>query len=927
VDALERLVVEGPDPDGARPRLERYRELGGELPDDDDGGALLAAVLASGSFLTDLLLADVRGFTALRRDRWLRASKPRALFVAEVNEAARGATDLRDLQRRLRVYRRREMLRLGARELGWGTTLEVARELSGLADASLEAAVAFCDTELRARHGAPTSPQGPPSFVVMGMGKLGGDELNFCSDIDLIYVYSTDEGEAGSLTLHEYYARLAQGVTRALGDITDEGLVFRVDLRLRPEGRGGAICNSLAAAESYYESFGRTWERQALLRARPSAGDHALGARYLRTLEPFIHPRSVGPGTIDEVRALRRLYRPPADEGGFNVKLGAGAIRDIELVVQLLQLLYGGKRRELRERGTLPGLHKLALAGLLTDQEVRSLGAAYRFFRRVEHRLQVEHGAQTHQLPADPAGRETLARRLGLPDAAALDGLIAEQRSAVEAVSETLGEAEAGPSALVVRLLDPVSSREQVERDLGEAGFHDPAASADALELAAGRMPPQWLEEAIASPDPDRALAQFRDLALRGSVGLFALLKEEPHLLRMLAALFGTSERLSRHLVSHPALWIPLFDALGAPTPDLETWRAALPARLTGLSYEETLRELRRFHAEEILRIGLHDVAGNIGPDQVTAQLVALAEMCLGATIELVAAPLAERAGRPETGLTVLALGSFGAREMRYGSDLDLVFLYGRPGTTARGMDHQEWFARLAQRLIGALEALLEEGRLYEVDTRLRPSGAKGMLVTSYTGFDEYHQDEAAPWERVALLRARPVYGWPSGPGDPVADFAPLLESIAYRPLDGSALHRDLLHMRARIEAERAGESGGAVHLRFSAGGLTDLEFLAAWRQLREGGSDPGLRTTSPYEALAHLAGRGELPPGLLDDYRFLQRASLRLRLLRDRPDDRLLPPDRPALARSLELGEDELARELDLRRARVRAAFLAGLG
>jgi glutamate-ammonia-ligase adenylyltransferase len=283
-----------------------------------------------------------------------------------------------------------------------GTSLAVARELSALADGCLEAAVTFCDAELQKAHGPPTSPEGKPSFVVMAMGKLGGEELNFSSDIDLIYVYSTDEGSAGALSLHEYYARLAQGVTRALADITDDGLIFRVDLRLRPEGRSGAICNSLAAAESYYESFGRTWERQALLRARPAAGDRALGARYLATLEPFIHPRTVGPGTIDEVRALRRLFEAEAEGATFNVKLGKGGIRDIELVAQLLQLLYAGKRRELRERTTLPALHKLALAGLLSDQEARVLGSAYRWWRQVEHRLQLEHGSQTHQLPARP---------------------------------------------------------------------------------------------------------------------------------------------------------------------------------------------------------------------------------------------------------------------------------------------------------------------------------------------------------------------------------------------------------------------------------------------------------------------------------------------------------------------------------------------
>jgi glutamate-ammonia-ligase adenylyltransferase len=932
--ALDRLVASGPDRDGARPRLERYRELGGALPDDPDGQALLAAILASGSFLPDILLSDVRRFEGLRADPWLGRAKPREVAVTEMTAAAQGAVSFADLQRRLRLYRRREMLRLGARELMdlWrppavarpgGTSIAVAHELSALADGCLEAAVAFCDAELRATHGAPASPEGKPSFVVMAMGKLGGEELNFSSDIDLIYVYSTDEGAAGNLSLHEYYARVAQGVTRALSDITEDGLIFRVDLRLRPEGRSGAICNSLAAAESYYESFGRTWERQALLRARPAAGDHALGERYLRTLEPFVHPRTVGAQTIDEVRALRRLFAAEAEGPTFNVKLGKGGIRDIELVAQLLQLLHGGKRRELRERTTLAALHKLALAGLVSDQEARVLSSNYRFWRQVEHRLQLEHGSQTHTLPSSPEGRQVLARRLGFPDDATLAREIETRRAAVRAIADTLGEPDAGPPALVLRLLDPVSPRARIEADLTEAGFQDPPAAADAIELAGGRMPAEWLVETIESPDPDRALTHFRDLALRGSLGLFALLKQEPQLLRMLAGLFGTSERLSRHLVSHPALWVPLFEGLGAPAPERGPWQASLSARLGGLEYEEALRELRRFQAEEILRIGLHDVAGNLAPDAVSAQLATLAELCLGEALRLVAEPLSARFGRPDTGLTVLALGSFGAGEIRYGSDLDLVFLYARPGATAQGMDHQEWFARLAQRLIGALSARMEEGQLYEVDTRLRPSGAQGMLVTSYASFDQYHHEEAAPWERVALLRARPVAEWPAGSEDPLPRFAPLLEEITYqRPIDQAALRKELVRMRERIEGERAGDGRGVIHLRFSAGGLTDLEFLAAWEQLRRGGADPALRAASPRAALSELAARGELDASVLDDYRFLQRLSLRLRLLRDRPDDRLMPEDRPALARSLGLSAAELEAELEARRGQVRGVF-----
>ena len=271
--------------------------------------------------------------------------------------ATAGAAGLAELQRGLRRVRRYEMLRLGVREIGWGTTDEVARELAAFADACLDAAVTVCDAELRGEIGAPLGDDGAPvRFVVIAMGKLGGDEVNFSSDVDVCYFYSTDAGAAGERSLHEYYSDLSRRVSAALEQATADGMVFRVDLRLRPEGRNGPVCNSLAAAEEYYETFGRTWERQAWLRARPVAGDRALGDELLAMLEPFIHPRSIDPRMLDDVRALRAMFRDPADaagdfgETGFDVKLGAGGIRDVEMVVQALQLLHAGKRPDLRDR-------------------------------------------------------------------------------------------------------------------------------------------------------------------------------------------------------------------------------------------------------------------------------------------------------------------------------------------------------------------------------------------------------------------------------------------------------------------------------------------------------------------------------------------------------------------------------------------------
>jgi glutamate-ammonia-ligase adenylyltransferase len=918
-------------------RLERLCEASIEIPQDGAQVALLAALLSSGTYLPDLLLADPERLPVLLAAPWLHREKPRELFAHEVDAACAGVRSFAELQSALRRYARGEMLRLGARELGagigthaltlpeYGLTLEVARELSGLADACLEAAVHFCAAELRAGFGEPMCNDSRPGFSVIAMGKLGGEELNFSSDIDLIYVYASDDGQAGSLSLHEYYARLAKAVTRAISESTGDGFIFRVDLRLRPEGQSGAICNSLAAAESYYESFGRTWERQALLRARHAAGEAWLGEAFVKTVEPFVFPRAGGAKTLEEVRSLRRMFVASASETTWDVKLGTGGIRDVELVAQVLQLLYGGKRRDLRERTTLPALNKLGLAGLLSDQENRTLTSAYRLLRRIEHRLQLEHGQQTHRMPADEAGLACLARRLGYSGADEFTAVVEENRAAVCAIADTLGEPTSGPPAAVLRMLAPTTSGESLASELGAAGFRDLTQSAYHLEIAGGRLPPEWLEEAIASPDPDRALALFCDLAMHASLGLFALLREERQLLRILAGLFGTSERLSRHLITHPELWPNLTRGLGEPTPDATAWQTELAARLAGCDYETALRHMRRFQAEEILRIGVHDVAGNLGHEEVSAQLGRLAEACLIESVRRVAADLAPRHGRPDSELTILVLGSCGAHEMRYGSDLELVFLYECDGTTSTGMDHQDWFARLTQRLISALGALLEEGRLYTVDTRLRPSGSQGLLVTSYRAFEAYHQEQAAPWERVALLRGRIACVLPARAGVPPTHFAQRLDSVTYHhPIPEALLRDELLRMRKRIEHERA--PAGPLHLRFSPGGLTDLEFIAAWGQLRHGHSDPALRTTNPLQALGRMVDRGDLDAHLLDHYHFLARASLRLRLLRDYADDRLAANDEHPLARSLGLSRAQLKSELGRRMNDVRAEFVRQL-
>jgi glutamate-ammonia-ligase adenylyltransferase len=927
-------------------RRARFVERGGGVvpPDGTEARALLEALLGSGELLPDLLYAEAElhadALEALARDPWLRAPKPPALIARAVDDETAGATSFPDFKRRLRVARRREVLRMGARELGWGTTAEVARELAAFADACLEASFRYGDAELRRELGVPVldepaAADDRPRFVVMGMGKLGGEELNFSSDVDVCYFYSTDAGHAGDATLHHYYAELSRRITAALEEPTGEGMVFRVDLRLRPESRNGPLCNSLAAAESYYETFGRTWERQAWLRARPCAGDLALGDELLAILGPFVYPRHADPAMLDDVRALRAQFRDPADAGGlgetgFDVKLGAGGIRDVELVVQTLQLLHGGKRPELRERNTPRALPRLVVAGLLSDREARTLGDAYRFWRQLEHRVMVATGAQHHRLPADDAERAGFARGLGFAALAAFDAAVARERHAVESIAATFADAATGPLEEATRLLNPLLDRAVLERLLAKHGFRDPDAAADALDVARARLPAMFVAAALASPDPDRALAHFRDVALNGSPGLLALLRAEPQLLRVLAALFGTSDRLSDLLIRHPSMWEPLLAGLGVARRGAHALADLLDAELLATDdgaprdEESVLRAVRRFQAQEILRVGLHDVAGSLDAGGVTEQLSTIAEVCLGATIDLVLPALARRLGEPRTGLTVLALGSLGARELRYGSDLDLVFLYGQDdaGETTAGIGAQEWFGGAAQRVIGALEAMLEEGRLYHVDTGLRPSGAQGLLVTSVGAFARYHERDAAAWERVALLRARVVYS--TEPPARRAEIEALLTATAFdlprRPFDEARFRAELRDMRARVEHQRGRAPVGSRHVRFDPGGVMDVEFLVALGQLRHR-DDPGVRTAVTSDALDRLVALG-WPEALRDDHAFLKRVALRLRLLHDRPQDIVSPRDLQPLARTFGLPTETLAAQLDAAMARVRATF-----
>jgi glutamate-ammonia-ligase adenylyltransferase len=906
------LALGAPDEGDARRRAERLfdaaAQSGLDLTDLDETAAHIAALACRRApYLATLLTRDPLRLQRVARDPYLRREKPRSQLMAEVDSASGPATTGSELRAALRKIRGDELVRLGVRELELGLDTEVGRELARLADAAFDAAIAFHDAELRTRYGEPRyvdddGTERVARLAVIGMGKLGGEELNFASDVDVIYVYSSDHGEVGTLSLHEYFAKLAAQVTSALSEVTEDDLVFRVDLRLRPEGAKGAIANSLAQMERYYETFGRPWERQAWIKARACAGDPALGGEVIDMLQPFVFPRYTSPTVVDDVRDLnRRIKRELVrSETGFDLKNGEGGIREIEFFVQALQLIHAGKRPVLRPRGTLAALDALLFAGLVADDEHLRLNRAYRWLRHAEHMLQLEGGLQTQTLPNDAAARDVFARRLGLSGIEALTRELGRHTAAVSELFSTLGDDPDSDRPDVAAILRGELTDAAETDALGRLGFVD--ISAAQAELARARRRPgsplspaatergarigaALLGEMADSADPDQALRALGDLiARRGEAwSIWRLLDEQPMLARLLGSLFGASAYLARTLVDTPEL-IDLLVELGqsAPSRTVDQVSADLDARLATVDVADpeavwsAIAEIKNGH---VLRVGLADFAGALDPLAVCVELTAIAEACVKSALKIVEASMAKSQGA----LSVLALGKLGGRELGYAADLDVVFVY-------QGDDDSiEHFSRLAQRLLNGLRQRTIRGRLYEVDTRLRPSGSHGLLVSSLAAWRRYHERDAQLWERQALIKLRPIAG-DVALGAEVARLA--ADTVYGVPHDQKQVAEAITSMRARIEREL----GGKHDLKVGAGGVIDVEFAAQYLQLVHGHAHAELRTTSTSAALRAASTLGIAPADvveLLDQgYRFLRGIEHRLRVVHDQPIHRL--PESP---------------------------------
>ncbi|HTP65231.1 MAG TPA: bifunctional [glutamate--ammonia ligase]-adenylyl-L-tyrosine phosphorylase/[glutamate--ammonia-ligase] adenylyltransferase, partial [Geobacteraceae bacterium] len=764
----------------------------------------LLTICGSSPFLTNIICRDPAHFRILFTERGLGAARSEAEMLNALRARVGAGTGFQSLFPILRRFKTAEILRIAARDLnGLAPLEEVTAELTALAAASLQVACEVTRRELIAEYGVPlvrtSSGEKKAELTVIGMGKFGGRELNFSSDIDLIYLYSSDEGESsgvtesqgwtkGRISLHAFFVKQAEMITRAVSQITEDGFVFRVDLGLRPEGKSGEMTVSAHSAATYYEYWGRSWERAAMLKARPVAGSLELGEEFLRLIEPFIYRKYLDYDLIEDMMAMKKkidVSLARDREGEFNIKLGRGGIREIEFFIQALQLVYAGKDRSLRRRNSLEALAALREARIVTAEDCEALTEAYRFLRNVEHRIQVVQERQTHNLPRKEDEFLALARRCGYLRS---DGperfrkALEAHRQRVSAIygglflerDERLRE-EVQPE--IYHFFDPSADPDLIKDMLGERGFRDvDAAFANLVLLRDGqprvrvdertrrtleKIAPLLLQEIFASPDPDMALANLERFlrAIGPRSSFYALLAENRKTLKLLVSLFSMSEFLSKIAIGHPELLESLVVHGAASRSKTRRVMDEELAQLlaSAVHFEERLDVMRRYRHEEFLRIGIGDVYGDMEQNELAVQLTWLAEGCLAAACAVARDELA-RYGRPtwmdgdgevqEAGFAIIAMGKMGGCDLNYHSDLDIIYIYDRQGETDgdRRITNHEYFARLGQKIISVLTTQTREGYVYKIDTRLRPSGNAGPLVTSLDSFRGYHRDEAQIW-------------------------------------------------------------------------------------------------------------------------------------------------------------------------------------
>lgn len=894
----ESLPLPG-DPQAAAVGLERWQEAARacqepELADfatryaaDPVGGPLLAAIFGHSPFLGTALLREIGFF----RDLITTGVDRRFAALLDDMKAELGAETASDrMMKGLRIAKRRAALLIGLADMTgtWGLE-QVTGALSDFAQTALHLATRLVLRQAVAADKLlvpnPDQPEIGSGFIVLAMGKFGARELNYSSDIDLIVLYDDGIVQVPDGEPTRLFVRLTRELVRVMEERTADGYVFRTDLRLRPDPGATPLAVSVSAAEAYYGSLGQNWERAAMIKARPVAGDLEAGDGFMEILRYFIWRRNLDFAAIQDIHSIKRQIG--AHKGhrektvnGHNIKIGRGGIREIEFFAQTQQLIFGGRDRSLRNPGTVSALYALVAAGQVERAVADDLSAAYRFLRTVEHRVQMVDDQQTHELPRSDEGVARLAAFLGYPDDAAFrDRLMATLGQVEDHYDRLFADSPAlsGPGNLVFTGTEDDPETMETLRGMGYAnpsavagqirawhhGRYRATRSTRAREILT-ELVPTLLDAFGRTAHPDQAFMMFDEFLSRlpAGVQLFSLFYANPNLLDLVAEVMGTAPRLAERLARRPALLdAVLLPGFFDPLPGREELEASFDALVGGAHYyEEHLDLVRRWASEHRFRAGVHILRQIADSDRLGAFLTDVAEVALAGLQQATEAEFARRHGRiAGAGFAVIGLGRLGARSLSLRSDLDLITVYEAPDDATQSdgekpLTPNDYFIKLTQRLVNAITAQTAEGQLYEVDMRLRPSGNAGPLAVSFAGFAKYQRESAWTWEHMALTRARVV----TGPDSLRERLTAEIRAVLTAPRDPERLRADVAAMRARIEQQHATSDIWSV--KYVRGGMIDIQFIAQYLTLLHAPEKPDILDQNTTGALAWLGDSGFLP-------------------------------------------------------------------
>ncbi len=815
--------------------------------------------------------------------------------IAARLELSSGNDALAQTMTALRRTRDVEMARIAWRDLAGVAELDATlADVSLLAECLIDAALRYAAASLEPRLGRPRDADGRElPLLVLGMGKLGGVELNFSSDVDLVFLYP-DGAVEGSVKVEPetYYLRVGQLLIKLLDQRTEDGFAYRVDMRLRPFGTSGPLAVGLSAFEAYLVEHGRDWERYAYVKARLLTGIEFASDVFDYVLTPFVYRRYLDYGVFDALRQMKRLIAQEVARKDLaeNIKLGPGGIREIEFIVQAFQIVRGGRRPELRARSLLTVLPLLAGDRQLPSATVTALAAAYRYLRIVENRIQAMNDAQTHDLPAGEEDRARLAYALDEPSWTTFQARLKHQRAVVEAEFQRVAWDAEGPrevdplltawqtgDAAAMLAGTPLAGDEHaldLLKDLRHGGLYQRMEEVGRQRLGGVmvRTLHALAKRPAASKCFERVLPVFRAAGRRSAY--LALLNENPAALDRLLTLVAESSLLARQIAEQPMLLDELLDARVFDTPPSREELAALLERSTqgAADVEAMLDAIRVFQRTALFRIAVADRLGSLPLMKVSDRLTDSAELVLDYSLRAAWRELAAKYGTPrcgppprEAGFAVIGYGKLAGLELGYGSDLDLVFLHDSSGAQQETdgvppLDNERFFGRLVQRLIHFLSVQTSSGRLYEVDTRLRPSGRAGLLVTSLEGFRHYQTQEAWVWEHQALLRSRALAGSPTV----CRAFEAIRREVLVSHVDRTKLEAEVVKMRRRMREELSLAAAGSFDIKQDPGGIADIEFLVDYWVLAHSAEYPELvEFPDNIRQLEALARVGLVPEAL----------------------------------------------------------------